>query len=139
MEIEVPATIPGTPESCLLEALDERCMPCIEDDIDSERAVLESRIPRKRDRAAEVAVVLRARLSMSVSLEGFSKSFLRSSIFRNSEMFWSSAWIESALVPVASASNPEPGWAPEDVALALPLELSSSALVTFPDDGLPRR
>lgn len=43
MEIDVPATIGGTPESCLLEELDERCK-CREDDMESESAALESRI-----------------------------------------------------------------------------------------------
>jgi hypothetical protein len=55
--MDVPA-IPGTPESCLLEVADERFMSS-EDDIESERAALESFMPRKRLRAAEAAVILR--------------------------------------------------------------------------------
>ena len=47
--------------------------------------------------------------------------------------------MESALVPVISASKPEPGWALDDVALAFPLELSSSTLLMPPEEGLPRR
>lgn len=48
--------------------------------------------------------------------------------------------MESALVPVGSASKPEPGWAAEDVALALPLEVSSSVrVVPPPEERRPRR
>lgn len=132
----MPATIGGTPESCLLEELDERCKSK-EDDIESERAALESLMRWNRVKAALVAVVRRAAASRVVGFEGFSRSFFKSSIFKNSEIFSSSAWMDSALVPVASASRPEPGWA-EDVALALPLEVSSSALIP-PEEGLPRR
>lgn len=38
-----------------------------------------------------------------------------------------------------SARSPEPGWALDEVALALPLELSSSILLVPPDEGRPRR
>lgn len=50
-------------------------------------------------------------------------------------MFSSSAWIDSALVPVASARRPEPGCTFDEAALALPLEMSSSGLVMPPEDG----
>jgi hypothetical protein len=53
VEMEVPATMGGTPESCLLEDMEERCI-CIDCDIESDRAALESRIPRKRARAVAV-------------------------------------------------------------------------------------
>lgn len=52
VETDVPATMGGTLESCLLEDI-ERC-PCIDWVIESERAALESRIPRKQARAAAV-------------------------------------------------------------------------------------
>lgn len=53
VEMDVPATIGGTPDSCLLEEMEERCM-CIDCDIESDNAAFESRIPRKRARAAAV-------------------------------------------------------------------------------------
>lgn len=53
VETEVPATIGGTPDNCLLEEREERCM-CIDCDIESDNAAFESRIPRKRARAAAV-------------------------------------------------------------------------------------
>lgn len=90
METEAPATIGGTPESCLLEALDERCRSR-DDDIDSERAAFESRIRWNRVSAALVTVVLRATASRLDKFEGLNKSFRKSSIFKNSEMFSSSA------------------------------------------------
>lgn len=43
VEMDVPATMGGTPDNCLLEDVDERCR-CIDDEIDSESAALESRI-----------------------------------------------------------------------------------------------
>jgi hypothetical protein len=46
---------------------------------------------------------------MDAEVEDFNKSFFESSILRKSEMFSSSAWIDSALVPVASANRPDPG------------------------------
>lgn len=138
VEIDVPATIGGTPDSCLLEDVDERCR-CIDDDIESERAAFESRMRWKRARAADVAVGFRGLASAEAELDWFIKSFCKSSIFKNSDIFSSSACIDSALVPVASASRPEPGWTFDDVALAFPLELSSSALFVPPEDGRPRR
>lgn len=41
--MEVPATIGGTLESCLLDDADDRCIRS-EDDMDSESAILESLI-----------------------------------------------------------------------------------------------
>lgn len=46
--------------------------------------------------------------------------------------------MDSALVPVASVSRPDPGCALDDVALARPLELSSSSLFA-PAERRPRR
>lgn len=139
VEIEVPATIGGTPDSCLLEEVEERWI-CMEDVMESERAAWDSRMPRKRAKAAPGAVALRALCSREgVPVERFIKSLLVSSIFKKSEMFSSSACIDSALVPVASASRPEPGWTLDDAALAFPLELSSSILAVPPEDGRPRR
>lgn len=43
VEMDVPAAIGGTPESCLLDELDERCI-CTDDDIESESAAFESRM-----------------------------------------------------------------------------------------------
>lgn len=41
--MEVPEIMGGTPDSCLLEDREERCS-CTEEDMESERAALESRI-----------------------------------------------------------------------------------------------
>jgi hypothetical protein len=43
VEVDVPATMGGTPESCLLDEFEERCSSR-EDDIESDRAAFESRI-----------------------------------------------------------------------------------------------
>lgn len=90
VEIEVPATMGGTPESCLLEEVDERCKS-IDDDIDSDSCAFESLIRWNRVNAAEVAVVRRAVTSAEAEFDVFKRSFLKSSIFRNSVMFSSSA------------------------------------------------
>lgn len=58
VEIDVPATIAGTPERCLLED-DDDCRRCIDVDIESESAAFESRMRWKRVSAADVAVGLR--------------------------------------------------------------------------------
>lgn len=89
VEMEVPAAIGGIPESCLLDELDERCI-CTDEDIESDSAAFESRIRWNRVKAADVAVVLRTG-ALLVESAGFIKSFRISSIFRNSEMFSSSA------------------------------------------------
>lgn len=68
VEIDVPATIGGTPDNCLLEEVDERCR-CIDDDIESERAAFESRMRWKRARAADVAVGLRGPVSAEAELD----------------------------------------------------------------------
>lgn len=88
--MDVPATIGGTPESCLLEEFDERCKSK-DEDIESERAALESRIRWKRVKAAEVTVVLRAVASRAAEPDVLRRSFRKSSIFKNSEIFSSSA------------------------------------------------
>jgi hypothetical protein len=138
VEIDVPEIIGGTPESCLLEDVEERCK-CIDDDMESDSAALESRMRWNRARAAEVAVGFRWPDSRDVELLRFMRSFVESSIFKNSEIFSSSAWKDSALVPVTSASRPEPGCTLDEAALALPLELSSSFLAMPAEDGRPRR
>lgn len=138
VDMEVPEIIGGTPDSCLLEDVDERCK-CIDDDIESDSAAFESRMRWKRARAAEVEVGRLKPDSSDVELLGFMRSFLVSSIFKNSEIFSSSAWNDSALVPVASASKPEPGCTFDEAALALSLELSSSVFIVPPVDGRPRR
>ena len=53
VEREVAATMGGTLASCLLEELDDRCISC-EDEIDSDKAALESRILWNLVRAALV-------------------------------------------------------------------------------------
>jgi hypothetical protein len=136
VEREVPWTMGGTPDNCRLDDVEDRCSSS-EEDRESERAELESLMRWNRVRAAEVR---RVAASTAADRVGFSRSFLKSSSFKKSEIFSSSACMESALVPVASARMPEPGCAVDDVALPLPLELlSSSARVVPPEDGRPRR
>jgi hypothetical protein len=137
VEVEVPVTIGGTLASCRLDDVVEDRLRKREDDMESDNAALESRIRRKRFKAAEVR---RVAASTAAAFTGLSRSFLVSSILRKSEMFSSSACKESALVPVPSARIPDPGWAFDEAVLPLPLELlSSSVLMGPPEDNLPRR
>ena len=79
----------GTLESCRLDEPDEPPVRNMkEDDMESDNSLLESRIRWKR---VSAAVVLRVEASVEVASEGVSKSFLRSSILRKSEMFSSSS------------------------------------------------
>lgn len=135
VETEVPWTIGGTPDN-RLDDVEDRCSRR-EEDRESERAELESLMRWNRVRAAEVR---RVAASMAADRVGLKRSFLKSSIFKKSEIFSSSACMESALVPVASARMPEPGCAVDDVALPLPLELlSSSTRGVPPEESRPRR
>lgn len=105
--------------------------------MESESAALVSRILWNRVNAADV---LRVAASTADFFAGLKRSFLRSSILRKSEMFSSSVCKESPLVPLGSASMPEPGGTPDEAALAFPLDiLSSSIRVVPPEDSLPRR
>lgn len=88
--MDVPATIGGTLDNCLLEDIDERWR-CREDEIESDKTAFESRMRWKRAKAAEVPVGFRGPGSSEVELDVFIRSFLESSIFRKSEMFSSSA------------------------------------------------
>lgn len=138
VDTEVAGTIGGTDESWRDDELDERWSIC-EDEMDSERAALESRILWNRFRAA---VVLLVDASAAAASWGVSRSFFRSSILRKSEMFSSSSCIDPELPPLfASAISPDPGCCAEDVPLTLPLLFwSSSILVVFPPlDSRARR
>ncbi len=119
MEIDVPATIGGTPDSCRLEEADDLCI-IIDEDIESDSTALESRILWNRFNAAVVLLVF---ASTAVDDAGLRRSFCVSSIFKNDEMFSpSSSPIEPELPPAGAASvmRPDPGCA-EEAALPLPL------------------
>lgn len=134
VERDVPATMGGTLESCLLEDIEDRWR-CRDEDIESDNAAFESLMRWNRDKAAEVFLLAAAESEESV---GVRRSFFPSSILRNAEIFSSSVCTESAPPTSPSARTPEPGWTVEDVTLAFPLELfSSSVLLAPPDDGLP--
>ena len=127
VDIEVPATIGGTLESWRLLELDERWRSS-DEDMDSDKAVLESLICWNLDKAAFVRLVeASVELPSREALKLF-KSFFRSSSFRKSEILSSSVGIDPELPP-PSASTPDPGWAAEDVRLVFPLLLSSSVLL----------
>jgi hypothetical protein len=135
VDMDVPATIGGTLDNCRLDELDER-WSINDDDMESERAALESLIRWNRFKAADVLLVLASAPEESPECWKLFRSFFKSSIFRNSPIFSSSSWIEPELPPPASASTPEPGCA-DDAALPFPLLLlSSSTLLPPPDDSL---
>jgi hypothetical protein len=136
VDMDVPATIGGILDNCRLDDADERCISR-EDDMESDRAAFESRIFWNRVRAADV---LRVAASTAAALTGFKRSFLKSKSLRKSDMFSSSVWRDSPLLPAGSAKIPDPGWALEEVALAFPLDMLSSSIRTLPpEDNLPRR
>ena len=85
VEADVPATIGGAPESCLLKELFDRCNTK-DDDIESERAALDSRMRWKRVKAFVLRVA-----SRTDEFSGFNRSFLESSSLRKADMFSSSA------------------------------------------------
>ena len=119
VDMDVPATIGGTPDSCRLEEPEDRCN-INDDDMESDKAAFESLIRWKRCNAAAVLLVF---ASAAAEDAGDRRSFCNSNILRKPEIFSpSSSATEPELPPpvAASAINPEPGWA-EDVALALPL------------------
>jgi hypothetical protein len=108
----------------------------VDEDIDSVKALLDSRIDWNFESWALVRLV-------DASPEGskLCKVFLLSSSFRNSDMLSSSVCNEPELAPVpASARIPDPGWAEED-RLCFPLLpwSSSTNLLAPPKDDLPRR
>lgn len=126
-DIEVPATIGGMFASCLLEELEDRWFTR-DEDIESVSTEFESLIPRNRESCALVLFVDASKLDPSREDLKLLRSFFWSSIFKKSEMLSSSVWREPELVP-PSGKTPDPGCAAEDVALALPLLLSSSVLL----------
>ena len=119
MEIDVPVTIGGTPDSCRLEETDDLCI-IIDEDMESDNTALESRILWNRFRAAVVLFVF---TSTAADDAGLRRSFCDSSIFKKDEMFSpSSSPMDPELPPAgaASAIKPDPGCA-EEVALPRPL------------------
>lgn len=135
VDMDVPAIIGGTLESCRLEELDERCSN-IEEDMESDNAAFESRIRWNLDKAAVVRRVEASTDAESLGAWKLLRSFFVSSSFRKSEILSSSVWSDPELPP-PSARIPEPGWATDDVRLVLPLLLlSSSVLLAPPDDSL---
>jgi hypothetical protein len=108
-DIELAATIGGTLDSCRLDELEDRCKS-VDDDIDSVRALLDSRINWNFESWALVLLV-------DASPEGskLCKFFLLSNNFKNSEMLSSSVCKEPELAPaLASASIPDPGCMDDD-------------------------
>lgn len=108
VEMDVPATMGGTPDSCRLEEPEDLCN-IREEDMDSDSAALDSLIRWKRFRAA---AVLRVDASAAADEGDDSRSFCSSIIFKNSEMFSpSSSATEPELPPPVAGSviNPDPG------------------------------
>lgn len=138
VEADVAATMGGTLESWREDELDER-WSIRDEDRESDKAALESRIRWKRLRAAAVRRVLFSAEPAS-SLE-WRRSFFVSRSLRKSWMLSSSSCMDPELAgPVAaSVSSPDPGWA-DEAALALPLLFWSSSvlLVVPPDDRRAR-
>lgn len=135
VEIDVPATMGGTLESCLLDELDERCKRS-EDDIESDKAAFESLIRWNLVKAAVVRLVDASADALSLVVLKLFKSFFWSSIFKKSEMLSSSVAIDPELAPPPSAKISDPGCAADEAMLALPLLLlSSSVLLPPPDDN----
>jgi hypothetical protein len=119
VEIDVPATMGGTPDSCRLEETEDLCI-MTDEDMESESTAFESRILWNRFNAAVVLLVCASAVADDA---GVRRSFCDSNIFKNDEIFSpSSSPIDPELPPAGAASviKPEPGWA-EDVALPLPL------------------
>jgi len=117
----------GTLDNCRLLELDERCNNS-DDEIDSDKAALESLICWNLVKAALVRLVAASTEARSFEGRKLFRSFLRSSIFKKSEMLSSSVGIEPELSP-PSASMPEPGCAADELRLVFPLLLSSSVLL----------
>jgi hypothetical protein len=108
VDMDVPATIGGTPDNWRLEEAEDLCN-INDDDMESDSAVFESRIRWKRCRAAAVLLVFASAAAEDV---GASRSFCSSNIFRNPEMFSpSSSATEPELPPPVAFSviRPEPG------------------------------
>ena len=108
VEMEVPAIMGGTLESCLLDELDERWRRR-DDDIESDKAALESLIRWNLERAAVVLLVADSAAAPPVGVWKLFRSFFWSSIFKKSEMLSSSVWIDPELVPPPSGRTPDPG------------------------------
>jgi hypothetical protein len=137
-DIDAALTMLGTFASCRLEELDDRWR-CIEEVIESVRALLDSRISANLESCA--AVLLAVLASPFLFGSKLCNVLLLSRAFRNSEMLSSSVWNDPELpAPPASARRPEPGWADEDK-LCLPLLpwSSSPGLLCPPKDRRPRR
>jgi hypothetical protein len=89
VETEVPWTIGGTLESCLLDELEERCNSSDEDS-ESESWVFDSRMPRNFDKAAVVRFMVASREAVS-DVEKLFRSFFDSSSLMKSCRFLSSS------------------------------------------------
>lgn len=107
VDIDAPATIAGTLDSCRLEELEDRCS-ISEDDIDSDKSLLVSLILWYLLSAALVRRVEASEALGSLGDLKLLRSFFWSSILRKSEMLSSSVLTEPELVP-PSAKTPDPG------------------------------
>jgi hypothetical protein len=108
IEVEVPATMGGTLESCLLDELEERWSN-MEDDMESDRAALESLMRWNLDRAAVVRLRCASADVLSAGALKLLRSFFWSSNLRKSEILSSSVLSEPELAPPPSAKTPDPG------------------------------
>lgn len=108
VDMDVPVTIGGTPDSCRLEETEDLCSS-IDDDMESDNATLESRILWNRFSWAAVLLVF----ASAAAEDGVERrSFCNSNILRNPEIFSpSSSATEPELPPPVAASviSPEPG------------------------------
>jgi len=133
VDIEVAPTMAGTLDNCRLDEVDDRCKS-VDEDIDSVRALLDSRIDWNFESWALVRLV-------EASPEGskLCNVFLLSKSFKNSDILSSSVCKDPELAP-ASARIPEPGCTDEEK-LCLPLLpwSSSTSLLAPPNEDLPRR
>jgi hypothetical protein len=137
VEIEAPPTTSGTLESWRLDDDEDRCSST-EDDMESERALFDSRIFWNLERAADVRFVEASEPDGSVAVSKLLRFFFESSILTKSAMLSSSVGTDPELPPgPASFKIPDPGWA--DEMLPLPLLPSSSVLLAPPDESLPFR
>jgi len=97
----------GTLESWRLEELEERWRRR-EEDIESDRAEVESRMRWNLDRAAVVRLIEASRAARSVRLRLFSSLFCSSSPMKSLRLS-SSVWTDPELPPSPSFSVPDPG------------------------------
>lgn len=136
-EREVPETMGGSEESWREDELLAERWFMMDWDMESLKTVFDSRRRWNFDSAAFVRREAASATAGSVGTAKDLRSFFWSSIFKKSEMLSSSVLMEPE--DAGSASIPEPGWAIEEDAEALPLELLSSSSLLPPAERRFRR